>query len=181
MPSKPFHGCFGRFAGDASESTNFHSPEWTLVRNKKGKEKKKISKSNFESSNWRRISNQQVNFVVTPKDNKPTYSLQEIKTQERTYQPSPKIHLVKGNGNKKPDSAINRISCKKLDIMIKKMLANENSLAKSGEVIEENITQLRTEIKQSMAVAKAQDALPKLCYNLKWLAVVKLSGMITAK
>ncbi len=50
-PSKPFHGCFGRFVVDASESTDFHSPEQTLVSNKKGKERKKILKSDFGSSN----------------------------------------------------------------------------------------------------------------------------------
>ena len=72
-PSKPFHGCFGRFAGDASELTDFHSPEWTLVRNKKGKENKKISKSS-----WKVIPKEQVNFVVAPKETSQTYSYHEL-------------------------------------------------------------------------------------------------------
>ncbi len=77
-PSKPFHGCFGRFAGDASEPIDFHSAEWTHVRNKRGKENQ-ISKSNSESSNWRWIPNEQVNFVVAPKGTEQTYSSQENK------------------------------------------------------------------------------------------------------
>jgi hypothetical protein len=40
-PNLTFHGCFGKFAGDASEPIDFLSDEWTQVRNKKRKDKKK--------------------------------------------------------------------------------------------------------------------------------------------
>ena len=52
MPELTFHGCFGRFAGDASEPIDFLSNEWTQVRNKqrKGDKNKRISKS---SCNWK--------------------------------------------------------------------------------------------------------------------------------
>jgi hypothetical protein len=67
-PSKSFHGCFSRFAGDASEPPDFHSLEWTLVRNKKGKERKKTLKSDFEFCQWHRIPSENINFVVAPKE-----------------------------------------------------------------------------------------------------------------
>jgi hypothetical protein len=67
-PSKSFHGCFSRFAGDASEPPDFHSSEWTLVRNKKGKERKKTLKSDFEFCHWHRIPSENINFVVAPKE-----------------------------------------------------------------------------------------------------------------
>jgi len=38
-----YHGCFGRFAGDASHAYDFHLHEWTQVRNRKCKDDKKIS------------------------------------------------------------------------------------------------------------------------------------------
>jgi hypothetical protein len=114
--SKPFHGCFSRFAGDTSKLTNFHSPEWSLVRNRKGKWNKNFLKSNAGYDNWCRIPSQQVNCVVTPKDNQQTYSYQKNKFQKRMNKPSPNMHLVKGNGQEKPENAINKISCIKLKI-----------------------------------------------------------------
>jgi hypothetical protein len=44
---KSFHGCFGRNTGDALQSYDFHSNEWTQVRSRMNKEKKesKVLKS----------------------------------------------------------------------------------------------------------------------------------------
>jgi hypothetical protein len=39
-----YHDSCGRFAGDASQANDFHSNEWTRVRNKKSKGNKKIWK-----------------------------------------------------------------------------------------------------------------------------------------
>jgi hypothetical protein len=120
--SKPFDGCFSRFMGGASGPTDFHSLEWTLVRNKKAKERKKILKSDFGSSHWHKIPCEEVNFVVTPKETKMTYQVQEV--QKRAYQPSLKMHSAKGSGNKKPGTAPKKISYKKIDALLKKMLSN---------------------------------------------------------
>jgi len=35
MPDQASYGCFGRFAGDPSESIDFQSSQWTQVRYKK--------------------------------------------------------------------------------------------------------------------------------------------------
>ena len=65
MPELTFHGCFGRFAGDASEPIDFLSNEWTQVRNKqrKGDMNKRISKS---SSNWK-FAKSNATLEVAPK------------------------------------------------------------------------------------------------------------------
>ena len=69
------HGCFSRFTGDTTLATDFHSDEWTLVRNKRNKGKdKKIFKSDFGICQWKTIPNEEVNFVVTHKGNEMTYS-----------------------------------------------------------------------------------------------------------
>jgi hypothetical protein len=95
--SKPFHGCFGRFAGDASELTDFYSPEWSLVRNKRDKESKKISKlSNVIS--WRSIPKEQVNFEVDPKENRQTYSRYELPRDNMQYKSSIKDKFGNGKG-----------------------------------------------------------------------------------
>jgi len=60
MPKvKSFHGCFGRFMGDALESTDFHSDEWTQVRSRmhRDKEGNRISKlletwKVIQDANW---------------------------------------------------------------------------------------------------------------------------------
>ncbi len=44
LPDLTLHGCFSRFAGDASEPIDFLSDEWTQVRNKKHQDKKKQEK-----------------------------------------------------------------------------------------------------------------------------------------
>jgi hypothetical protein len=51
------HGCFGRL-GDASIDPDFHSSEWTLVRNKrnnrmKGDKDRKISKFDFGTQSFK--------------------------------------------------------------------------------------------------------------------------------
>jgi hypothetical protein len=74
--SANLHGCFSRFAGDASQAPDFHSSEWTLVRNKKnfGKQDKKISKSNLGICTWQTVQKKkEVNFEVAPEDDKLTY------------------------------------------------------------------------------------------------------------
>jgi hypothetical protein len=66
MPELTFHGCFGRFAGDASEPIDFLSNEWTQVRNKqrKGEKKKRISKSSY---NWK-FAKSTATLEVAPKE-----------------------------------------------------------------------------------------------------------------
>jgi hypothetical protein len=66
------HGCFGRL-GDASTDPDFHSNEWTLVRNKRNKRMKenkdnKISKFNFGTHLFKTAPGT-VNFEVTPEGN----------------------------------------------------------------------------------------------------------------
>jgi hypothetical protein len=68
------HGCFSRFAGDTWQATDFHSLEWTLVRNNRsvGNEKR-ISKSNFGICVQTIPKRKEVNFEVTPKESELTY------------------------------------------------------------------------------------------------------------
>jgi hypothetical protein len=122
--------------------TDFHSLVWTLVRNKKGKERQEISKSDLGSSTWHRILHEEVSFVAAPKEFEMTYQTQEI--QERLHQPSLKMTSAEGNGKKKPGKAINMISNKKLDVLLKKMLANDAALSESGARIDQTIDELQT-------------------------------------
>ena len=66
MPKfQSYHGCFGRNAGVASHAFNFHSPEWTQVRNRKCKDDKKISEL---SGSWKIIQDTKWvrNLAVAP-------------------------------------------------------------------------------------------------------------------
>jgi hypothetical protein len=86
------HGCFGRDAGGASFTTNFHSNEWTLVRDRQNKGKKpKMSKSNFGICQWITIPSVEVNFEVAPKENNPTYHSARVVTTDAS------IKMPKGN------------------------------------------------------------------------------------
>ena len=187
-PSKPFHGCFGRFAGDASEPIDFHSAEWTHVRNKRSKESK-ISKSNIGSSNWRWIPSKQVDFVVAPKDSKQTYSFEENPKQTSGKESLLKTFRGKGNGEKKPRHAPQKISHKKLDMLIKKMLANDAILSETGHCIDENIKNLQEQVQKSVAATKAQVSLHKIllqfemerCRNTFWNDQTKMNSWSTPK
>jgi hypothetical protein len=66
-PSKFFHGCFSRFAGDALNQADLHSGEWTLVRRKKGRYQEKILKSNHHETDMAKLKHDEVLFAVTPK------------------------------------------------------------------------------------------------------------------
>jgi hypothetical protein len=160
-PSNPFHGCFGRFAGDASEPIDFHSAEWTHVRNKRGKENQ-ISKSNSGSSNWRWIPNEQVNFAVAPKGTEQTYSSQENKKLTSGKQSLFKKFQGKGNQEKKPTDVTQRISHKKLDMMLKQMMSNDKILSETGRCIDENIKNLQEQVQKSVTATKALDSLNKI-------------------
>jgi len=89
MPELTFHGCFGRFAGDASEPIDFLSNEWTQVRNKqrKGEEKKKISKS---SCNWK-FAKSNATLEVAPKKHITHHigNNQEIKKNKKSLSRNP--------------------------------------------------------------------------------------------
>ena len=72
------------------------------------------------------------------------------------------MHSGKGNGKKKPRTASNKLSNKKLDTLLTKMLANKATLSDSGDRIDQKSDDLWTEMKQSIAIIKAQDELHKI-------------------
>ncbi len=102
-PSNPCYGCFGRFMGGTSKLTDFHSTEWTLVRNKKGKDSKKILKSS-SGIDWKLIPKEQVNLL---------WSLPRKKSW------------------KKHEKAIDRSSFNKLETLVKSMIDNDIELSNS--------------------------------------------------
>jgi hypothetical protein len=110
--SKPFHGSFGRLVGDASESTDFHSPEWTLVKNKRDKESKKISKLSSGIS-WKWIPKEQVNFEVAPKDYCTTYFRQELPSNMKLPKNYTKDKPQNSKGWNKPVNAIDSMPLKR--------------------------------------------------------------------
>jgi hypothetical protein len=62
------HGCFGRL-GNASIDPDFHSSEWTLVRNKrnnrmKGDKDRKISKFDFGTQSFKKIQGQSTSWSL---------------------------------------------------------------------------------------------------------------------
>jgi hypothetical protein len=172
--SKSFHGCFGRFAGDASEPPDFHSSEWTLVRSKKGKEKKKISKSDFGLCQWHKIPIEHINFEVAPKDSNITHQVKE--NNDAFGQPSKKMLSAKGNGNKKPGTAPKRISNQQMDALLKELTLNETTLMDSTGCTDHTIDTLQDELKRRITTTKAQEELHRIllkfeiarCCNTYW-------------
>jgi hypothetical protein len=165
-PSKSFHGCFGRFAGDASEPIDHHSPEWTLVRNKRDKGNKKISKFTYEN-NWKSLPKEQVHFEVAPKDYHQTYSGNELhstKTQLKTY-----IQTGSANakGHKKPANAISSISLKELKQLVEDMINTNDELLHSKNIIDTTVEQLRNQVHEHIAIARSQDKLHKKILELE--------------
>jgi hypothetical protein len=90
MPELTFHGCFGRFAGDASEPIDFFSNMWTQVRNKKrkGEKDKKISKS---SCIWK-FAKGNARLAVAPKE-QVAYHMENKKEFKRNKIASSKISV----------------------------------------------------------------------------------------
>jgi hypothetical protein len=172
--SKSFHGCFGRFAGDASEPPDFHSSEWTLVRSKKGKEKKKISKSDFRLCQWSKIPSEDINFEVAPKDSNTTHHMKE--NNYAFGQPSQKMLPAKGTGNKKPRIAPKPISNHQLDALLKELTLNDTTLMDSTKCNAHTIDTLQDELSRKIATTKAQEELYRIllkfeiarCRNTYW-------------
>jgi hypothetical protein len=99
--------------------------------------------------------------VVAPKDINQTYSYQENQKATSEEQSSLKMHSGKSQGSKKPKSATQTISNKKLDMLLKKMLANDETLSESGKCIDRSIKELQNQIQKSVTMTKAQDNLHK--------------------
>lgn len=99
------------------------------------------------------------------------------------HQPSSRTFSVKSDRQKKPGNAVIETSRGTLDTLIKRMLANKAFMANSGDCIDDTIEKLHTEIKQNIAVVKAQDALHKAllkfemnrCRKTFWNTTTKLN------
>jgi hypothetical protein len=155
MPELTFHGCFSRFAGDASEPIDFLSNEWTKVRNKKrkGKEEKRISKS---ECNWK-IAKSKAKLEVAPKDDNAYLR----KNEQESKQKMKKSVQSKPN-NLKPSKLKNHISNlteQDIDLKLKELLKNEIKLHQENEKVESGLKSVKVSLKRSMDLIKAQKKL----------------------
>ncbi len=77
------------------------------------------------------IPKEQVNFVVTPKETKLTYSFHELSSGKKMSQSLTKCGSGKGKGWRKPADAIDGNSLKTKEKVIKDMNDNDTDLADS--------------------------------------------------
>jgi hypothetical protein len=86
MTELTFHGCFSRFAGDASEPIDFLSNKWTKVRNKKRKGEKE-NKILILSCNWKIAKSNASRLEVAPKEQFAYHikNKQELKKNKKPY------------------------------------------------------------------------------------------------
>jgi hypothetical protein len=105
------HGCFGRNAEDALQHTNFHSPEWTLVRNRRTLKNKviNISNSDFGICNWNTIPWREVNFEVAPKEDKSTYPRMNYGHRNNEHRQTQQKKNLGTNVNTIPMTKLNKL------------------------------------------------------------------------
>jgi hypothetical protein len=159
MPELSFHGCFGRFAGDASEPIDFLSNEWTQVRNKKrkGKEEKRISKL---ECNWK-IAKNKANLEVAPKDDNAYLR----KNQQESKQQKMKKSVQSKPNNLKPSELKNRVSNlteQDIDLKLEELLKNEVELHQENEKVGSGLKSVKVSLERSMDLIKAQKKLYRL-------------------
>jgi hypothetical protein len=145
--------------------TDFHSSELTLVRNKRDKGNKKISKLCHEN-NWKSIPKEQVHFEVAPKDYCQTYSCNELSSTNKQYKSSIKNGSENVKGWKKPVNAINSISLKELEKLVEEMINTNDELLNSKNTIDATVEQLRNQIHENIAIMKSQENLHKKILQL---------------
>ncbi len=154
MPNQAFHGCFGRFAGDASQPINFHSDEWTLVRSKKRNSKKKFetnSKCNWKFQNPNaKIA---VNQVVAPK---------QVGSARSSF-PKLKKSVVKPIPKKVPKSSrtihLDSIPQKDFQTVMNQILKNDAVLDASQTNVINHLRSIKKALKRNADLLLVQKAL----------------------
>jgi hypothetical protein len=152
------HGWFGRLAKDASPDTNFHSTEWTIIRNRRNKGKK-ISKSNFVDYHWKTIPKQEVSFGITPKGNKMTYrrinvidtssSVRQTKDDKRFNQEMKRKHMKK-------------ISKKAFEKILEEVKHQDEKLEEVNKTIPVTIKMLEEQLVNGIKITKLQKELHRM-------------------
>jgi hypothetical protein len=152
------HGCFGRLAKDASPDTNFHSTEWTLIRNRRNKGKK-ILKSNIGEYHWKTIPKQKVSFGVAPKGNKMTYprinvidtssSVRQTKDDKRFNQEMKRKHMKK-------------ILKKAFEKILEEVKRQDEKLEEVNRTIPVTIKMLEEQLVNGIKIIKLQKELHRL-------------------
>jgi hypothetical protein len=146
MPKvKPFYGCFGRFARDASKTTGIHSGEWTHVRGRKtmGMSEKEISK--FLASKALNDANLVRELEVAPKKTIPYcnpcnlfgHSKNQCNQMQIRMKQSKKTEKAKKSNNV-IEPTIEMIE-KELQNNVSDLRASENHLCKTGKELGQHV------------------------------------------
>jgi hypothetical protein len=159
MPELTFHGCFGRFAGDASEPIDFLSNEWTQVRNKqrKGDKKKNISKS---SCNWK-FAKRNATLEVAPKEQVAylTENNQKIKKNTKNLSKMPVQSTSRKLEQKKFENYISNLTEQDIDIKLKELLKNEIELQQEQDNMNSSLKSAKTSLERSVEMIQIQQKL----------------------
>jgi hypothetical protein len=139
------HGCFGRL-GDASIDPDFHSSEWTLVRNNrmKGDKDRKISKFDFGTHS------ETVNFVVASEGNNLTYPM---KNENVSFASDLKRYAEK---NARKPKQIKQLSKKAFEKVLSNIKLQDEKLAVINRSIATNLKAIEEELAQGIKVNKLQ-------------------------
>jgi hypothetical protein len=159
MPELTFHGCFGRFAGDASEPIDFLSNKWTQVRNKqrKGDKNKRISKS---SSNWK-FAKCNTTLEVAPKEQVDylTENKQKIKKNKKNL---PKMSVQSNPqklAQKKFENHISNLTEQDIGLKLKELLKNEIKLQREQDSMNSSLKSAKTSLECSVEMIQVQQKL----------------------
>jgi hypothetical protein len=162
MPELTFHGCFGRFAGDASEPIDFLSSEWTQVRNKKrkGEKKKRISKL---SCNWK-FAKRNATLEVAPEEQVAYHTKNNQKTLNNGKLASKKLKITLTNKlkQKKFQNHVSNLTEQDLEQKLKDLLKNDIKLQEEKEGVISNLKSAKESLGRSAEIIKAQKKLYEL-------------------
>jgi hypothetical protein len=160
LPDLTFHGCFGRFAGDASEPIDFLSDEWTQVRNKKRQGKKKQRKEiSNPLGNWKTFQNVQgiAKLEVAPKEHIAYHS--QNNSRSSRSKASDKKSTSDDLRVKKFQNYVMNLSTEEISNKMRDLITNDVELLQERSVINHNLKCIKKSFERSIELIAVQKKL----------------------